>query len=261
MNEEFLQKLQFYKDSGTEVVTVTLVQSRGSSPQVVGAKIIVTHEGLVWGTVGGGKVELKAVAHAKDLLASGNETDFCEWNLQKDVGMTCGGVASFYFEHFKFAKVSTGQWTVAIFGAGHVAQEVVRLLIKLDCQVKCIDPRHDWLQKLPEHPRLEKIQMDHMKDYVKELPPHTFIASMTMGHAYDLPVLLEAMTKYNFPYLGVIGSDSKAKVLKHDLRTNGASEQAVEKLFCPIGEPFGNNSPVEIAISIVSQLLKYRDLA
>ena len=260
MNDDFFEKIQFYKETGVEIVTVTLVHSRGSSPQEVGAKIIVSQEGLLWGTVGGGKVEIKAIEYARNLLTTDNSTDYCEWNLQTDVGMTCGGVVSFYFERLKFSEQSKGLWSIAIFGAGHVAQEVVRLLIKLDCQVTCVDPREDWLRKLPEHPRLKKIQLDVMKDFLQKIPANTFIASMTMGHSFDSPILLEAMTKHNFPYIGVIGSDSKARVLKNDLLKNGAPEKKVEELFCPIGEPIGNNSPVEIAISIVAQLMKHRDL-
>ena len=98
-----------------------------------------------------------------------------------------------------------------------------------------------------------------MQDYVKELTPDTFIAAMTMGHSFDYPILLEAMTKFNFPYLGVIGSESKARLLKHDLQQAGVSKECLNSLFCPIGEAIGNNSPVEIAISIVAQLMKCRD--
>jgi xanthine dehydrogenase accessory factor len=98
-----------------------------------------------------------------------------------------------------------------------------------------------------------------MAAVVKKLSPNTFIASMTMGHAFDLPILLEALSLNQFPYIGVIGSESKARVLKQDLRKNGVSEEAITKLHCPIGEAFGNNQPAEIAISIVAQLIKIRD--
>ena len=98
-----------------------------------------------------------------------------------------------------------------------------------------------------------------MKSVVKTLAPDTFITSMTMGHAFDLPILIEAMKNFNFPYLGVIGSEAKAHILKTDLRKAGIDEALIAKLHCPIGEPFGNNHPAEIAFSIVSQLIKVRD--
>ena len=82
---------------------------------------------------------------------------------------------------------------------------------------------------------------------------------MTMGHAFDLPILTAALKLETFPYIGSIGSRAKATVLNRDLKTNGISDSALEKLYCPIGEEFGNNTPTEIAISIVAQLLRVRD--
>lgn len=243
------------RETGKEAVVVTMVNARGSAPQEVGARIIVGSEGLLFGTVGGGKVEEKCIAHAKAMLSIVDEHDFVEWNLQKDVGMTCGGVVSLYFEKM----LPKSKWKIAIFGAGHVAQELVRLLLKLDCDITCIDSRIDWLNKLPEHHKLTKLQNDDMKEVVKTLAPETFIASMTMGHAFDLPILVEAMSKFQFPYIGVIGSESKARVLKQDLKKAGIDEKLIAQLHCPIGEPFGNNHPVEIALSIAAQLITVRD--
>jgi xanthine dehydrogenase accessory factor len=98
-----------------------------------------------------------------------------------------------------------------------------------------------------------------MSEIVSSLDPNTFIASMTMGHSFDLPILNEALKRNVFPYIGVIGSSSKAVVLKNDLLKSGCSELMLQKLYCPIGESFGNNSPSEIAISIASQLIISRD--
>ncbi len=255
MTDEFLFKLSTLKSHYLELFVVTLVHAKGSAPQEVGAKIIIGSSGLLHGTVGGGKVEKKVIEHAQNLLLSGTQVDFKEWNLQTDIGMTCGGVCTFYFE-----KVQTeSDWSVAIFGAGHVAQEVVTLLSRLDCQVKCIDPRLEWLDKLPDYPQLNKIHTLDMKSVVETLSPQTFIACMTMGHAYDLPVLEVVLKKGGFPFIGVIGSESKAIRLKQDLLKLGIDQVSLNNLKCPIGEDFGNNTPPEIAISIVSQLIITRD--
>lgn len=255
MNDEFLIQLSRLKEAGTAVVVVTMVKVRGSAPQEIGARIIVAKDGLVFGTVGGGKLEEKAIAHAKSILTQELKYDFSEWNLQTDVGMTCGGVVGLFFE--KILPIS--EWKIAIFGAGHVAQELVRLLLRLDCEITCIDPRLEWLDKLPEHARLKKIHTDDMSSVVKKLSVKTFVASMTMGHAYDLPILIEALGNFNYPYVGVIGSESKALVLRNDLAKNGIDKDKIKKLHCPIGERIGNNHPAEIAVSIVAQLLKVRD--
>lgn len=255
MNELFIDHVQKLRETGKEAIVVTMVNARGSAPQEIGARIIVGSEGLLFGTVGGGKVEEKCIAHAKAMLAAETDHDFVEWNLQKDVGMTCGGVVSLYFEKM----LPVAKWKIAVFGAGHVAQELVPLLLKLDCYVTWIDPRIDWLNRIPENHKLTKIQSAEMKEVVPSLDPLTFIASMTMGHAYDLPILTEAMKNFSFPYVGVIGSESKARVLKADLKKAGIDENLIAKLHCPIGEPFGNNHPFEIALSIVAQLITIRD--
>lgn len=238
-----------------DIVVAKLVHTRGSAPQEVGARIVVSSEGLLHGTVGGGKVEMKVIAHAKEMLASEKQNDFQEWNLQTDVGMTCGGVVSFFFE-----RLSSGpRWKIAVFGAGHVGQELIRTLIRLECSLMCFDSRQEWLDKLPDHPYLIKECLLEPAEKISDLDPDTFIISMTMGHAFDLPILTAALKRETFPYIGAIGSRAKATVLKRDLKTNGISDSALEKLYCPIGEEFGNNTPTEIAISIVAQLLRVRD--
>lgn len=255
MSRSILDAIHDLQIEGKTFVVATLVKTKGSAPQEVGAKIIVSAEGYLEGTVGGGKVEERVIAHSKEMIKKGESFDYADWNLQTDIKMTCGGVVSFFFELVQ--KKPT--WEIAIFGAGHVAQEVVRTLLKLDCSITCVDPREEWLNKLPEHHKLKKIQTDSMKDVVATLTPGTFVASMTMGHAFDLPILLEVMKRDDIPYVGAIGSDSKSAVLKNDLKTHGVSGEKISRLHCPIGEPFGNNTPVEISLSIAAQLIKFRD--
>ncbi len=255
MSKTMLERIHELQNKGESFVVATLVKTKGSAPQEIGAKILVGTEGYLDGTIGGGKVEERVIAHAKAMLKTNQSFDYADWNLQTDIKMTCGGVVSFFFELVQRKPT----WEIAIFGAGHVAQEVVRVLVKLECSITCVDPREDWLDKLPEHHKLTKIQAESMKDVVERLSPHTFIASMTMGHAFDVPILIAAMERDVFPYIGVIGSDQKAAVIRSDLKKHGISDEWIKKLHCPIGEPFGNNTPAEIALSIAAQLIKYRD--
>ena len=102
---EQLNELLF---SNTPFVMATLVDVIGSSPQDIGSKMLVTKDGLHGGTVGGGKVEFKAINEAKALLESQYPTkSFVEWNLKNDVGMSCGGIVRLYFEAFipKYGKL------------------------------------------------------------------------------------------------------------------------------------------------------------
>ena len=87
-----------------------MVDAVGSTPQDTGSKMLVTAAGLHSGTVGGGKVEFKAIQHAQAMLsqAGGDAVphQLVEWNLQRDVGMTCGGVVKLFFEAYNHCRLA-----------------------------------------------------------------------------------------------------------------------------------------------------------
>jgi xanthine dehydrogenase accessory factor len=96
-----------------------------------------------------------------------------------------------------------------------------------------------------------------MAQALSELHPKTFVALMTMGHAFDRPILQRALTEFDFPFLGVIGSQVKRIKLEKELRDAGVREAT--NFYCPLGEDFGSNAPMEIALSMVAQLIRERD--
>lgn len=254
--DSFCNKVIALTNAGTNFVVVTLTNVRGSAPQNTGAKLIYGSEGILFGTVGGGKVENRCIEEAKTILESQEYIPPYSktWNLQKDIGMTCGGESSFLFEAYN----TNSRWNIAVFGAGHIAQELVRTLLNLNCHLKVIDNRKEWLDLMPDHARLTKIHNESMQEEIATLPNNTFVALMTMGHAKDVPILFEALKKKNFPYLGVIGSKAKRNTMEKELLDKGLSSELVKSFLCPLGEDIGSNSPAEIAISITAQLLKYR---
>lgn len=256
--EDYLSAMKSLQGAGKSFVSVTLVKQQGSSPQEVGARVLVSADGLEFGTVGGGKVEKRAIEEAQKMILEKTVHHYADWNLQKDIGMTCGGVVSFFFEFFEYNH----PFNIWVFGAGHIAQEFVRLLLRLDCKITCVDPRKEWLEKLPTSSRLTTICSDAMPDLVRGIPDKTFVTLMTMGHGTDLPILVEVMKQRDrFSYVGNIGSDQKARRLRQDLIDAGIAQESLDQFHCPMGEAFGTNAPVEIAFSIVAQILKTRDLA
>lgn len=242
---------------GTPFVFVVLVESLGSTPQDTGAKMLVTAGGRHAGTVGGGRVEAQAIAVAQEMLA-GRETQprFVTWTLKTDVGMTCGGSVKFYFEPHSGAA---GNWPIAIFGAGHIAQALLPVLIPLPCSITVCDPRAEWLERLPRARNVRTVHLETPADLVPALPPETFLLCMTKGHASDRPVLQRALAEHAFPFIGVIGSEAKAAVLRRELVAAGIPPERAESFHCPVGLDFGTNHPHEIALSIAAQLLSERD--
>ena len=256
--EKFIDDFNSAKNANLDFVVVTLVDFKGSVPQIVGARLIVNSNGYFSGTVGGGKLENAAIVKAKSLLNISNmtSTELVTWNLQTDLGMSCGGAVQLFFEVHK----KSISWNITVFGAGHVSQELVRLLLRLDCSITCIDSRQEWLSKLPADQKLKTVLKNPMEDYVNEIAEHSFIVCATMGHSTDFPILKKVLEdSKDFPYVGAIGSDLKALKIKKELIEINIDKNKINQLNCPMGEPFGNNTPPEIAISIISQLLKVRD--
>ena len=241
--------------SGTPFVAVTVVDTVGSTPQDRGAKMLVTEAGRVHGTVGGGKIEARCIDEALKLLRESDapKTRFYQWSLEKDIGMTCGGIVRVYFEAFNVTR-----WNIVVFGAGHVASALVDILAKLDCRVTCIDTREEWLARVPDSPKLTKVLSTNMPSEVAKIPEQSFVVLMTMGHTTDKPILIEILRTRTFPYLGVIGSNAKAKRLRQDILDAGLPQEMTKAFFCPVGLEIGSNHPQEIAVSVAAQLLQIR---
>jgi xanthine dehydrogenase accessory factor len=253
----FIEKLAELSRGGGPFVSVTMVDAVGSTPQDAGTKMLVDPSGLVFGTVGGGRVENQAIDFAQRMLREKDApaTQLVEWNLQRDVGMTCGGVVKLYFEAYNHRA-----WRIVIFGAGHVAQALVRCLLEMECQIVCIDPRAEWLARLPQSAKLSTIRTDDMPGEVAKIAESDFVICMTMGHRTDRPILEELFRQGRQPaYLGVIGSAAKRKVLLRELGEAGISADVAEQFRCPIGLRLGQNQPGEIAISVAAELIQVRD--
>jgi len=248
--DEFLLACQKLREDNISFVIATLTDKKNSVPQEIGAKIIITLDGLKYGTVGGGALENKTIQIAQELLNSNEQTVYKEFHLNKDLKMTCGGTATLLFEKVQTQKC----WNIVVFGAGHVAQSVIRTLLTLDCKIQCIDIRQDWLDKLPNSSKLERIKVDKYTDVIDILERNAYILIMTPGHKFDFPILKEVLILDKFAYIGVIGAKTKRKRFDNDLLKLDIKKD----FFCPMGEKFGSNNPNEIAISIIAQLLIQR---
>lgn len=256
----FYEQLVALERDGTPFVLVTLVEALGSVPQDTGAKMLVTPAGLHAGTVGGGRVEAQALALAQELLASTGparaQPRFVSWTLKGDVGMTCGGAVKLYLEPHPAGGAA---WPIAIFGAGHIAQALLPVLIPLPCTLTVFDPRPAWVETLPRARNLRTAVLADLASAVDALAADTFLLCMTQGHKTDRPILHRALATHDFPFVGVIGSDAKAAVLRRELVADGLPPARADKFHCPVGLDFGTNHPHEIALSIAAQLLTERD--
>lgn len=252
MDSSFAQRCLDLSARESPFIVVTLVQREGSVPQDVGSKMVVSTSGREHGTIGGGRVEAHAIQHAAEMLGDGSTACLVHWNLNRDLGMTCGGRVRLFFEKFDAAS-----WSIVIFGAGHVAQALARVLESLPCKVICLDPRRDWIEALPHSTRGRCVE--DLPSVVESLDVRSYIVCMTQGHRTDVPILERiAKSPKQFPFVGVIGSKSKAGAIRRELQQVGVATEDFE-FQCPVGLPIGKNHPGEIAVSIAAQLLQVRD--
>lgn len=147
---------------------------------------------------------------------------------------------------------------VFIFGAGHVARELVPLLSHLGFKCVVIDDREEFAK--PEvFPTAHKVLLaDYTKlNEVCKLHCMDYAVVMTRGHVHDANCERFLLTT-PVPYIGVMGSKNKAKLARETLLSEGYSETQLARIKTPIGLDIGSETPAEIAVSIAAQLIQVR---
>jgi xanthine dehydrogenase accessory factor len=243
---------------GEPAVLVTVLRADGSTPREAGAKMVVSAS-AVHGTVGGGHLELQAIATARELLAASDGAAERPAPLSRDFGLgpslgqCCGGAVTLLFE-----AVLPARWRVAVFGAGHVGRAVVKLLGELPCRVDWIDSREaEFPATVPANVR--PIVADAPADEVPDLAPGCDVLVMTHSHQLDLQVVEAALRRGDLPFLGLIGSRTKRARFEARLSERGFGAEALARMVCPVGIPgVGGKHPAEIAIAVAAQLLALR---
>lgn len=242
------------EQAGQPAVLCTVVQTTGSTPQKVGAKMLVFADGSefgrIQGTVGGGTIEHSVRKKALSLLGQISPTLF-EVALTQELGMCCGGSMSILCE--PLMKKST----LICFGAGHIVQALCPLAVQADFFVTVADPRLELLN-LAAFENADKLSYYSPHD-IAQMPfdSNTFVIIATHDHAQD-QALAEAVLLQPFRYAALVGSRRKAHMTKLRLQNKGFLSSQIERLYCPAGLKLGGTSPFEIAISILAQMLEVK---
>ncbi|MGP0174161.1 xanthine dehydrogenase accessory protein XdhC [Pseudomonas sp. NCHU5208] len=246
----WISALAELQDKGEPCVLVTIIEERGSTPRNAGSKMVVTAE-RIFATIGGGHLEYKAMAMAREMLASRTQDTRLErFALGASLGQCCGGATVLLFE-----PMGQPQAQIAVFGAGHVGRALVPLLASLPCQVRWIDARE---QEFPEQtpPGVEKIVEDDVIDEVASMPPGSYFIVMTHDHRLDLELSAAILARDDFAYFGLIGSKTKRVKFEHRLRQRGLDDASLARMRCPMGLPeVKGKLPMEIAVSIAGEVI------
>jgi xanthine dehydrogenase accessory factor len=142
-----------------------------------------------------------------------------------------------------------------VFGGGHISQPLVQLLLLLEFEVTVVDDRPEFANKA-RFPGAHQVICDNFHKVLKELTiyPDTAIIIVTRGHRYDMDCL-RAVMHYKTRYLGMIGSRRRIREIVNVMREEGAPEDLEERLRAPIGLDIKAETPAEIAVSIVAEVI------
>ena len=253
---EILKEAFERMDKGETIALVTVVEVKGSTPREVGTKMLVNKNGLIAGTIGGGMTEAKVIEEAKQALKEG-KGKLLIYHLTKeqaalDEGAICGG------EMKVFIDILQPKEEVLIFGAGHIAICVSKLAKMVGFKVAIIDDREEFANKdrFPEADEIVTEDIERALTHIK-ITPSTYIIIVTRGHLQDQEVLASVI-KSKAAYLGMIGSRKKNATIFQQLTEKGIFQEELNKVHAPIGIDIKAQTPEEIAISIMAEIIQVR---
>lgn len=252
MNQEVFSALSEALQRGEEVALVTIVAATGSTPQRVGAKMLVFADGRTVGTIGGGCYENDAFWKAREAITSRQPAKL-KYELSDDFaqesGLICGGQMEVFVEPVEPAP------EVFIFGAGHVGFFVAKMSHDAGFKVHIIDDREKFANA-ELFPAGVDVVVDDIPGWLAghTLPPTSYAVIVTRGHTHDLDAL-RALSAAKVRYVGLIGSRAKVKRIYDALIEEGTSEEALTRIHAPIGLDIGAITPQEIAVSILAELI------
>ena len=235
---------------------VTVLTTAGSTPREQGTKMVVTAD-RQFDTIGGGHLEFKAIELARQALADSvnqrhNQQAIHSFPLASKLGQCCGGAVKLLIEtHVSHRQV------LALFGAGHVARALVPILAQLPLSVRWIDNRESLTPTEPLPANVDYLCDDEPVGEIPLLPAGSWVVIMTHDHQLDFELAEKALKHPDLPYVGMIGSQTKAKRFVHRLQSKGISDGQLSRFVTPIGlSDIPGKLPVEVAVSVSAQIIR-----
>jgi len=256
----FLARLQ-----DIDAIWVQVQATRGSVPREAGAWMAVFAHSTV-GTIGGGRLEQDAIAHARRLREEPTSAREQSYALGPSLGQCCGGHVALSFEPVSAAdipalrqRLQAGHRPLALFGGGHVGHALVQVFANLPLDVHWIDSRDaPFPDELPSNVRCEHSQPVHHA--VAGLVSQSCVLIMSFSHAEDLDIVAACLARQraraDLPFVGLIGSKTKWATFRQRLEARGFMAQELAHISCPIGLPgLRDKRPEVIAVSVAAQIM------
>ncbi len=240
---------------GMAAALCTIIESHGAVPRHIGSKMLVREDGTLFGSVGGGETENRVIQGAKEVILDGKPR-ILSYKLvspaEGDPGI-CGGQLEVYVEPILPNPV------LVVIGGGHVGRAVVHLGKWLGFKTVVSDDRPEFCNAaaVPEADDYVVCKMAEIPEKIK-VNSQTYLVLTTRGVAIDTPGM-PALMETNAAYLGIIGSKRRWLATRKNLVSAGISEEKLQKVISPIGIELKAETPEEIAVSILAEILMLRN--
>ncbi|HOP86695.1 MAG TPA: XdhC family protein [Syntrophorhabdaceae bacterium] len=249
--EDIFEKIIEMKKKGTPSALAIVIRTEGSVPRKPGAKMVVTRDGNIFGTLGGGDLENRIIKEAIKAIEEGKpKTASFTLDMEKGgLDMMCGGTVEVFIEPLLPPE------KLIIFGAGHITRSLAPMMKKIGFHVIIVDDTPQFLQK-EYFPDIEDIFLEDMPAFAERLSSeqNTYVVVLSRGFSRDKAILGKLLKK-DFRYVGMIGSKRKMENVIRGLKEEGIPGEAFLKLKSPVGLDIGAETPEEIAISIAGEII------
>lgn len=246
-----LAKLEAENEAAT---LCTIVRSRGSTPRHVASKMLVYPDGHIIGTIGGGEMERRVIVEALQAIDDG-QPRMLEYNMtdpeRGDPGV-CGGQLEIFIEPIQPKP------TLVVIGSGHLGKAVAHLAQWLGYRVVVSDDRPEFCtpEAVPDADEYIPVPMAQLSQHL-EITPRTYLVLTTRGVTVDVPGL-PSLLDTPAGYIGVIGSKRRWATTRQQLMEAGVPEETLARVRSPIGLELNAETPEEIAVSILAEIIMLR---
>lgn len=254
---EFYRSITETLEHGEAVAVAMVTKASGSVPRGVGSKMLVWRDGTIAGTVGGGTMEERVIQEAREAIGDGRPR-YREYLFTSDaensVGL-CGGQAEVFIDVVRPVQ------TLMIIGAGHIAVPLAKIGALNGFRVVLVDDRAEFLtaERFPDVIKMIHVNYERESEHLAPMPitidAATHVVVATWG--WDEPALAEVL-KTPAPFVGLVSSRRKFKLIADKLRERGFTDADVNRIHAPIGLDIGAETPDEIAVAIMGEIIMQR---
>ena len=249
MENIILTKIQECIKRGEKVALVTLTSGTGSTPRKTGSIMAVCNNREIYGSVGGGKVELTIINKAIECIENGEDHEFDYRLNETDLGMECGGEVKGFIKIFK-PKVK-----LIIVGAGHIGQKLNAVAKVLNMHTVIFDDREEYANR-ERFADADEIIVGDLNETLAnyKVTKDDNVTIVTKGHIADKQAM-KIMALKDVAYIGMIGSRRKITTIMNEAIDEGIPKERLKQIYSPMGLDIGARLPEEIAVGILSEIL------